>query len=162
MARPRDAPGRAVSGWKRGWTSSLRRVGALQGIFNCHFLDDRRIAVGRNCFIVDQRQLLARALGLTLPVPHAGVEPAACQQLVVGAALDDRPLVEHDDLISADDSREPVRDDERRAVARNTIEGILDFFFGVAVERRCRFIEQQDRRGFENASRYGYPLLLSA
>ena len=40
--------------------------------------------------LLDQRELLARRLGLALAVPHAGIEPAARQQLRMRAALDDR------------------------------------------------------------------------
>ena len=64
----------------------------------------------------------------------------------MGAALDDLALVEHDDLVGVDDGREPVRDHQRRAVAARRVERVLDFLLGVAVERRGRFVEHQDRR----------------
>ncbi len=36
------------------------------------------------------------------------------------AALDDHALVEHEDLVGADDGRQPVRDDQRGAALRDT------------------------------------------
>ena len=65
---------------------------------------------------------------------------------MVRAALDDHALVEHDDLVGADDGGEPVRDHQRGAVLRHQLERILDFPLGVAVERGGGLVEQQDRR----------------
>src|SRR4051794_9640422 len=42
-----------------------------------------------------------------------GVAAAECQQLLVGAALDDLAAFEHDDLVGVADRREPVGDDQR-------------------------------------------------
>src|SRR6516164_3627762 len=83
-------------------------------------LDRRRIAIGRGTLLLDQRELLARGLGLALAVPHAGIEAAARQQLRMGVAL------------------------------------------GVAVERRGRLVEDQDRRALEDRARDGDALLLAA
>ena len=77
-------------------------------------------------------------------------------------ALDDRAPVEHDDLVGTDDGREAMRDHQSRAVLRNPIERVLDFLFGLAVERRGRFVEQQDGRALENGPRDGDALLLAA
>ena len=78
------------------------------------------------------------------------------------AALDDHAVIEHENLVGADDGRKPVRDDERGAVARHAVELILDVPFGMAVERRGRFIEQQDRRRFEDGAGDGDALLFAA
>src|SRR5207253_5749600 len=82
--------------------------------------------------------------------------------LLVRAALDDHALLEHDNLVGADDRREPMRDHERGAVARYPIKRILDFLLGMAVERRGGLVEQQDRRTFENGAGDGDALLLAA
>ena len=71
-------------------------------------------------------------------------------------------LVEHHDLVGADDGGEPVRDDQRGAVLGNAVERILDVPLGVAVERRGRLVEQQDRRAFQDGARDGDALLLAA
>ena len=81
---------------------------------------------------------------------------------MMGAALDDLALVEHDDLVGADDGREPVRDHQRGAAARDALERVLDFLLGVAVERRGRLVEHQDRRRFQDRARDGDALLLAA
>jgi len=44
-------------------------------------------------------------LGFALTIPHAGIKPAAGQQLMVRAALGDHTLVQHDDFVGADDGR---------------------------------------------------------
>ena len=55
-------------------------------------------------------------LGRVGPVAvQRGVEPAARDQLVVRALLDDLPVLEHDDQVGAADRREAVGDDERGA-----------------------------------------------
>ena len=86
--------------------------------------------------------LLAGFLRLALPVPHARIEPAGGDKLRVLAALGDSALVEHYDLVGADDGREPMGDHERGAVLRHAIERVLNFLLGVAVERRGRLVEQ--------------------
>ena len=53
----------------------------------------------------DEAQLLASLLGLALAIPHAGIEAAFSQKPMMRAALDDRALVEHDDLVGADYGR---------------------------------------------------------
>ena len=46
---------------------------------------------------------------------RCGVQPALADELVVGAALDDRAAVEHDDLVAVADRAEPVGDDQAGA-----------------------------------------------
>ena len=78
------------------------------------------------------------------------------------AALDDHALVEHDDLVGADDGGEPVRDHQRGAALGHALERVLDFLLGVAVERRGRLVEQQDRRRLQDGAGDGDALLLAA
>src|SRR5579884_2052370 len=54
----------------------------------------------RRCLVLGhQRKAFPRGLGLALPVPHAGIKSAVRKQLLMGAALDDRAVVKHDDLV---------------------------------------------------------------
>ena len=53
-------------------------------------------------------------------------------------------------------------DHKRGAVLGDTVEFVLDIFFGVAVERRGRFIEQQDRRSLKDGAGDRDALLLAA
>ncbi len=84
------------------------------------------------------------------------------QQFLVRAALDDDAVVEHQDHVGADDGRQPVRDHQRGAALGHAIELVLDVPLGVAVERRGRFVKQQDRRTFEDGAGDGDALLLAA
>ena len=61
-----------------------------------------------------------------------------------------------------DNGRKPVCDDERGSVLRNLIEGRLDLLFGEAVERRCRLVQHQDRRRFQDRPRDGDALLFAS
>jgi len=78
------------------------------------------------------------------------------------AALGNRALVEHDDLVGADNGGEPVRDHKRGAPARYPLQRILDFLLGMAVERGCRLVQNQDRRRFQDGAGNGDALLLAA
>src|SRR5580765_6635249 len=55
-----------------------------------------------------------------------------------------------------------MRDDQRRAILGDPVELVLNVFFSMAVERRGRFVEQQDRRALEDRARDGDALLLAA
>src|SRR5277367_4089000 len=120
---------------------SLRRIRGWQQFFlfrvGCCVCCSWIAALSR-ALLADYGENFARHLRLTLTVPHAGVKSVAGQQLAVGAALNDHALIEHEDLIGTNDSREPVRDDQRRAVSRYAVERVLNVAFGVGVERGGR------------------------
>src|SRR5580704_19668072 len=86
----------------------------------------RRLPVRRIVLVANQRQFLPRLLGLALPVPHTGIKPVRCQKLRVSSALGDAALIEHDDLVGADDGGEPMRDHQRGAVARHPFQRLLN------------------------------------
>src|SRR6266581_1818339 len=100
----------------------LRCVGPRHGcvlgrhLLGHHVLDRRRIAVGRDHFVADFGKLLTRRLRFALAVPHAGIEPALGEQRLMGAALHDHALVEHNDLIGSHDGREPMCDHQGGAI----------------------------------------------
>jgi len=64
----------------------------------------------------------------------------------VGSPLHDPPLGEHHDQIGVLDGGEPVRDDERRAVLHQAVDGLLHQALGLHVERAGRLVENQDGR----------------
>ena len=141
------ASGRASAPWRR------REV----------VVDRRRIAVWGGLGVLgDERQLLARLLGLALTVPHAGVSPFCSSSSWCVPRSTISPVVEHDDLVGADDGGEPVRNHQRGAVLRHAFERVLDFLLGVAVERGGRLVEHQDRRRLEDGAGDGNALLLAA
>src|SRR6516162_8158295 len=55
-----------------------------------------------------------------------------------------------------------MRNYQRRAVLGHPVEFVLNIFFSMAVERRSRFVEQQDRGPLEDRARNGDALLLAA
>ena len=77
---------------------------------------------------------------------EARVEPAARDQLLVRALLDDLAVLEHDDQVGVADRREPVRDHERRAAGEQTPQRPLDLALGADVDGRRRLVEDQDAR----------------
>ena len=55
-----------------------------------------------------------------------------------------------------------MRDDDRRPVAHQRLQRRLYRALGLGIERRCRFVEYQDRRVFEHCTRDRDPLPLPA
>src|SRR5690606_7317829 len=100
--------------------------------------------------------------GRALTVPHRGIQPVRGEQRLMRAALDDAAVIDHDNLVGIDDRREPVRDDERGAVARDSVESDLDLPLGVAVEGGGRLVEDEDRWPFQDGAGNGHALLLAA
>ena len=78
------------------------------------------------------------------------------------AALNDLTLIEHDDLVGADDCGEPVSDDQRGAALGHALKRVLNFLFGMAVKRRGRLVEQQNRRRLQDGAGDRHALLLAA
>ena len=63
-------------------------------------------------------QRLGLGVLLELLVVQRGVQAAKTEELAVRAPLDDAPVLEHEDAVRRDHRRQPVRDDDGRAVAR--------------------------------------------
>src|SRR5450631_3211772 len=76
-----------------------------------------------------------------LPVVEVRVAPAAGEQLLMAAALDDTAPLDDEDRVGATYGRESVRDDERRAPLHELREALLDERLALAVERRRRLVE---------------------
>ena len=80
----------------------------------------------------------------------------------MGAALDDTPGFQHQNLVGIDHGRQPVRDHERGLVARRTLQLALDGALVGGVERRSGFVEDDDWRVFKQGAGDGHALLLAA
>lgn len=113
-------------------------------------------------FVVDLEYELTSSVGLELLVPHLSILATEAQQLCVRASLDDRALLEHDDLVGVDDGREAMRDDERRAALGDLVQGRLNAMLGLGVERRRGLVEHHDGRVLEDRARDSDALLLAA
>ena len=55
-----------------------------------------------------------------------GVKAAPANELAVRAGLDDLTLVQHDDSVSADDARKPMRDNQRGATRHQAVQRFLN------------------------------------
>src|SRR5205823_6086967 len=80
--------------------------------------DVTRPSVASECGFALRRLLLAR--------PHSGIDATTQQQFPMMAALDDASAVEHQDLVGVDDGRQPMGDDEGRAIGGDLGEARLD------------------------------------
>src|SRR5687768_935799 len=100
-------------------------------------------------------------LDLILLVVQLPISAVRREQLVVAAAFDDLPRLEHENLVGAPDCREAMRDDERRPPTAKRVQPVLDERLAFAVEARRRFVENQHARIRENSPRDGHTLALA-
>ena len=94
---------------------------------------------------------LRRRHHVGVPVDEGGVVAAEGEQLLVGAALGDLPVVEDEDLVRVADGREPVRDRDRGAARADGVDGLLDGLLGLRVEGAGGLVEDEDRRVADTA-----------
>src|SRR4029079_18723174 len=74
------------------------------------------------------------------------VAAARAEQLVVGALLDDRSVLEDDDEVRVADGRETVGDDERGAAVEQAAQRALDASLGADVDRARGLVEEEEAR----------------
>ena len=79
----------------------------------------------------------------------------------MAAPFDDPTGVQHDDFVGIHDGRQPMGDNQRRPADCNHVEFSLDRFFRLGIQRRCRFIEDQDRRILQERTSNSDSLLLA-
>ena len=80
---------------------------------------------------------------------------------VAARLLDDAAAIEHDDAIGIHHGREPMGDDQRRALMHQPFERGLHQSLALGIERAGRFIEQQQGRAFQDRPRDGNALPLA-
>ena len=78
------------------------------------------------------------------------------------AVLDDTARLHHQDAIAGEHRRQPVRDDQRRAVLHQPLERVLHQGLAFGVERGGRLVEQQGRRLAQDGAGDGDALALTA
>src|SRR5580704_2591860 len=106
-----------------------------------------------------EKQILLHAMlsGVQIVVAAArGIE------LLVRAMLDDSSLFHHQNLVSAADGREPVRDYKCGAALHEIRKAVLNHLLRFRVEAGSCFIENQDPRLGENGARNRNPLALAS
>ena len=79
-------------------------------------------------------------LGLSRHLPERGV---LAEQLVVRSNRDQPTVFQHRDPIAAADGGQPMRDHDQRLASVETVNGLHDLLFGLGVECRHRFVEDQ-------------------
>ena len=77
---------------------------------------------------------------------EARVRATELEQLLVGAALGDPPVLEDDDPARPPDRRQAVGDDDRGPADEQPLEALLDPLLGPDVDVRGRLVEDQDPR----------------
>ena len=92
--------------------------------------------------------------------PQRGVGPAPGDQLVVGAQLGDPAVLDHGDAVGVVRGEQAVRDRDHGAPAHQPRECLADRFLRFTVERGGGFVEQEDRRVFQEGARDRNPLTL--
>src|SRR5260221_8074258 len=97
-----------------------------------------------------------------LVAPELVVMAAETQQLGVRAFLDDASRFEHDQPVHARDGRQAVRDRDHGLAFHQIEQLLLDRELDLAVERRGRLVEHQDRRVLEYYARERDALALPA
>ena len=75
--------------------------------------------------------------------------------------LDDATVLEHDDKIDIVNRREAMGRDQGGAASHEFLDCFHDGGFSRGIERRGRFVEQQDRSVFQKSARDSDPLTLS-
>ena len=80
-----------------------------------------------------------------LQVRHVQVGAGHPHQLLVRALLHDPPVFHDDDEVRPAERAQAVGDDEGRAPGDGAVERLEDLVLGLAVDRRRRVVEQQDR-----------------
>jgi hypothetical protein len=103
---------------------------------------------------------VVRALGLA--TPEIGIKPVRSHEAGVVAAFDDPAAIEHQDLVRGKDAGQSVRDHDGRGALGDGGEIGLDRLLGGAVERRGRFVEDEDARALQDRAGDRQTLLLAA
>lgn len=85
-------------------------------------------------------------------------------ELIVSSSFRDLSIFNHDNLISVNNSREPVcnKDDSLLPTLNKLFQSLLNLSFRLSIECRGSFIQQQNLRPPNKRSRNSNPLLLSS
>src|SRR6516225_9374821 len=113
---------------------------------------------GDRRLITRQAEWLLGAAELAADQPR--IEPVAGQQFAMGAGLDEPATVEHGEPVDVAHGRQPMGDDDGRAVAHQRVEGGAHLRLADRVEVRGRLVEDQGWRVFQESAGYRDALAL--
>ena len=122
---------------------------------------DHGVIRGSAGSIRDMRDSGRSSTSSQLVQPRVGAI-GSLNELVVAPHFHDVAPLEHDDRIGATNGREPMRDHKRRAIQQERGERVLHQALRFRVERRGRFVQDQDRRVLEQGAGDRQPLALPA
>src|SRR5438034_1253975 len=97
-----------------------------------------------------------------LKLVRVRITPLPQEQFLVRSALDDFALLEHQNAIRPPRGGEPVRDDEGRASAGQTLQRVEDQSLRFRIQRAGGLVEDEDRRVPQKRACEGEPLALAA
>ena len=83
------------------------------------------------------------------------------QQRCMISAFYDTTGIDDMDAIGIDDRRQAVRNDEGRPATAELTQGPLDSRLGFVIDRRCRFVENEDGRILDDRPSDGQTLSLA-
>ncbi len=107
----------------------------------------RKLSIGSHC--------------AELCVVETTIDALAAEEVAVGALFLDTVRSDDNDAVGVLDRRQAVGDHQRRAAFREFEQRLLDVPLGFGVERRGRFVQNQNRRVLEEHSGDRQTLLLS-
>src|SRR5688572_2674546 len=108
---------------------------------------------GPQCRLVVAVVELVRDETARLMPPELLVVPATAQQLLVSALLDYLAGIEHDETVHARDRRESMCDRDDGLALHEVQQLLLDRELDLAIERRGRFVEHENRRVLQDDAR---------
>lgn len=125
---------------------------------------EKRALVRRSLNIFNDRfGLMNDTVGLGLESPHLLVVAVVdLDQEIVLAFFDDPPVLHDDDPVHLLDGGKPMGDGDDGAAAHEFRERVLDIRFGLRVETRGGFVEDEDRGIHENGPSDGDTLPFAA
>ena len=97
-----------------------------------------------------------------LGVVKARIRPVEGQKLIMFAGFDHTAVFQHDDLIRMANRGQPVGDNERRPARHQSFQRRQQQGLRFRIQRRGRFVENQDRRILQQCARNRDSLALSA
>ena len=147
-----------------GWTT---RTGGRA----CATTGGCRPTGARGCGCFTRRSATAGAFRANSPDPFVlpeldGIKPrigpALRQKRIMRALFDHAAPVHDHDLVGAAHGGQAMRDHQRRAALRQTVQRGLHQRFGFRIERACRLVQQQDRRVAQQRAGNRHALALPA
>ena len=94
-------------------------------------------------------------------MPKLGIAPLLRQKRIMGPLLDHFTLFQHDDCIRIGDGAEAVGNGDHGPALARLMQRLLNLTLGLAVQRAGGFVQQKDRRVFEQRARNAHTLFFT-